>query len=221
MDKKILIKYVLPITIILVIFILFVYFNYQSSEVGITNNFKNLATSNSWATADDYTTLKDNKNSILFSYRSIRIGAIHKMDLMGLDSTAESDKFTEISKEIDAQNFKTGYKLTNEEVSKINDLTKVTNADLNKIKSSLPKSINELAVDNYQIQEDWAVVSLSNTKGGQDGLFAFLHKENNKWMVKLGPGSAFEDDDMANAGVPLELINAYINGFPLSEEVYN
>lgn len=85
---------------------------------------------------------------------------------------------------------------------------KPENIEKREIKEQIVKKIGNInfTVDTILAQsQDWYLVSIianAKDKDYDSPSMAILHKENGKFVLKLGPGTDFEDADLDQAGVP-------------------
>jgi hypothetical protein len=96
----------------------------------------------------------------------------------------------------------------------------VTMVDQREINNAVAQKIPDLlltgsvTIKSYYVYQDWAVITVVATKINLDSANAILKKENDVWVLKYGPTTLFEEDQLKSAGVP-EQITEKANHIPL------
>lgn len=73
--------------------------------------------------------------------------------------------------------------------------------------------------DNFKVSDilieenGWELVKITD-ESGDNAAFAILHKENNKLVIRFGPGTNFDRKTLSDSSVPESIINKVVGDYP-------
>lgn len=83
---------------------------------------------------------------------------------------------------------------------RIEQKQKIIDQVKNQIETALPKDFYN--VINIRVQDNWAVASLEPKDKNYEPGNVILRLENNSWVVVLGPGTSFDEEELVKLGAP-------------------
>lgn len=93
----------------------------------------------------------------------------------------------------------------------------LTKSDIAKISTSVAEDLSdafkpdELVVNDFKGDHNWAIASVSTKSGKEDGGFVLMKRVNDKWEVVYGPATDYYKEDLLKMGAPESLIDQVDN----------